>query len=372
MRNTAGRLVALGCCVLLAAGAVPGQGPAAPATTSEQTRQEQEIQQLLAKLTELSKQITRDPQSWQHQVSQADVVLHLAARSKGKERDDWLRTAIDSLCAAAVQAPENQPAAYQRLLQLPSELARAYPDSKLWSHAARVGIQAEYVRSLANKDTDPTRAQVLLRDRLVAFAGAYPDAPEAAEAVIEAAGICESLKIPNDAVRCYQYVATRYAGTPAGRLAAGRQWRLGGVGSAMSLSLPNLYPASANAEQPFDLGELRGKVVVVYFWTCSGEVALDLQAMKRLTDRYGSRGLEVVYVNLDDDANQARAFLSGKLLHGTHVHQKGGVNSETAGRFGLKALPEALLIGADGKLIAHSLGVGQLEAAVADQLPQKR
>jgi hypothetical protein len=186
---------------------------------------------------------------------------------------------------------------------------------------------------------------------------------------MEAAGICESLKTTGDAVRCYQYVATRYAGTPIARQAAGRQWRLGGVGTTVSLSLPCLYPSSATAEQPFDLNELRGRVVVVYFWTCSAEVENDLMRLKRLTDRYGMSGLEVVYVNLDDDAGKARAFLSGKLLNGTHVHEKGGVGSETAGRFGLKSLPEALLIGRDGKLIAHSLSAGQLDGAVADQLP---
>src|SRR5262249_51852374 len=111
-----------------------------------------------------------------------------------------------------------------------------------------------------------------------------------------------------------------------------------------------------------------GKLVVVYFWKCCGETETDLLALKRLTDRYQSRGLDVVYVNLDDDASKARAFLSGKLLNGTHVQQKGGLASETAARFGLASLPEAILVGRDGKLIAHSLSAGQLAGVVADQL----
>jgi len=335
------------------------------------SREDQEVQQLLAKLTELSQLITQNPQSWQYQANQADVVMQLAVRSKGKEREDWLRMAAESLYAAAIQAPENEPAAYQRLAQMPAELARAYPDSRAWAHAARLEIQADHVRMLAKKDADPTRAQIHLRHRLLGFAGSYPDAPDAAEAVMEAAQICESLETTADAVRCYQYAAARYPGTPLARQAAGRQWRLGGVGTEVTLSLPCLYPSSS-VEQSFDLNELRGKVVVVYFWTCSAEVENDLLKLKRLTDRYQMGGLEVVYVNLDDDANKARAFLSGKLLNGTHVHEKGGVGSETAARFSLKSLPEALLIGRDGKLIAHSLSAGQLDGAVADQLPGRR
>jgi TolA-binding protein len=344
---------------------VAGQPPMMP-------REDQEVQQLLARLTELSKLVAQHPNSWQQQISQADVVMQLAARSQGKEREEWLRMAVDSVYAAAAQAPDGEPAAYQRLQQMAPDLARAFPESKAWVHAARMEIQAEYVRSLAKQDADPTKAQVRLRDRLTSFAGAHPDVPEAAEAVMEAAAICESLKSTADAVRCYQYVASRYAGTPVARRAAGRQWRLGGVGSEVGLSLPYLYPSSAQTEPPFDLKELRGKVVVVYFWACSAEAGGDLQTLKWLTDRYSGRGLEVVYVNLDADAAKARAFLEGKLLSGTHLHQKGGLDSETGGRFGLKALPEALLIGGDGKLIAHSLSAAQLEGAVSEQLPGKR
>src|SRR5262249_55292887 len=198
MRTAAGRIVALGSCLLLACGTVWSQQPAMPHATGVPTvaREEQEVQQLLAKLTELSKLITQNPQSWQYQANQADVVMQLAARSKGKEREDWLRLAADSLYAAAVQAPENEPAAYQRLQQMPSELARAFPESKAWSHAVRLEIQADHVRILSRQGTDPTKAQVHLRDRLLGFAGSYPDAPEAPEAVMEAAGFCGSLESP--------------------------------------------------------------------------------------------------------------------------------------------------------------------------------
>ena len=62
---------------------------------------------------------------------------------------------------------------------------------------------------------------------------------------------------------------------------------------------------------------MSGKVAVVYFWSSSsGQVAEDFEALKRLTDRYQDHGLTVVYVNLDSDSAQARAFLAGQLTAG--------------------------------------------------------
>jgi hypothetical protein len=369
MRMAAGQLVTLGSCVLLACGLAFGQQPAP--TAPQATEEEQVVQQLLGKLTELSKLISREPQSWQHQMSQADVMFKLAHYSKGKEREDWLRVASESVYAAAVQAPENQPSTYQQLQQLPSQIQRTYPESKVWSHVARQVIQAEYVRTLSKQDADPTKAQAHLRDRLVAFANEHQDVPEAPEAAMEAASISESMKSVEDAVRCYRHVATRYAGTPAGRLAAGRQWRLGGVGTPVALALPCLYAASSASEPPYDLSEARGKVVVLYFWSCGSNVEADFPVLKQLNDRYQYRGLQVVYVNLDDDSSKVREYLKGKLVPGVHIQQQGGLKSEMAGQFGLKALPEAMLVGPDGKLIAHSLTAARLGAVVAEQFGGK-
>lgn len=373
MRSLIRSAALCGCFVFALGTASAQQRPSAPSTNEPPVSQEdQEVQQLLKRLTELSDLITRDPQSWQHQLTQTEISFKLAARSKGQERTDWLKMGIDSLYAAAVQAPEGQPAPYKRLEQLPAEIKQVYPKSNLWSHAARMVIQADYVRALSKKDADPTRAQLAMRDRLLGFAGEHADAPEAADMVMEAAKVCEDLKTPEDAVRCYRYVVARYSGTAVARTAAGRQWRLGGVGTEVSFTLPYLYAATGQSQEPYCLSEARGKLTVVYFWSATAGVEADLDALKRLTDRYPFGKLEVVYVNLDDDGAKAREFLRGRLLNGTQVWQKGGLQSETAASFGLQALPEALLVGPDGKLLAHSLNVGQLEAAVAEKLPSKR
>ncbi|MFO0879612.1 MAG: TlpA disulfide reductase family protein [Gemmataceae bacterium] len=375
------RLAALGTSVLLAAGTAPAQTvSASPATGGGQapavSKEDQEVQQLLARLTELSNSLSKDAQPaqiYRYQVAQTDVMLQLAVRSKGKERDDWVKMAVDSLYAAAVQAPDNDPSALQRLQQLPGQIRLSFPESKMATYAMLQEIQADYMRALGKDGGEPTKAQLLLRDRLLQFAEANPDVAEAPRAVMDAAQLSEQLNRKDDARKCYQYVARRYAGTVLGRKAEGVQWRLGEGKTQVNLRLPYIYATSARGDTPFDLNDVRGKLVVLYFWsTSSPTVDQDLQMLKAVTDRYQFQGVEVVYVNLDDDPVRVREVLSGKLLAGPQVCQRGGLNSETAQRFGITSLPEVLLVGKDGQLLRHSLKVNQVEEEISKQLKATR
>jgi hypothetical protein len=381
MRGVLSWLAAIGGSLLFAAGAVASyplvRGGSAAVAGERRPNEaapggDRETQALLQRLSELSELVSRNaqsPQMWRYQQAQADVMLQIAVRSKGKDRDDWLRMAVDSYYSAAVQAPENEPGAYQRLVELSAQIGRTFPGSPVSTCAAVQEIQAEHLRMLTKGDTDPDKARERLRDRLMRFAQDHPEAPEAPKAVMEAGQLSEALGKKDDAGMCYRYLAQRYAGTPAGRKAGGNLWRLGASNEPVQLPLPLLYPADEHAERPFDLAELRGKVVVVYFWSsAAARAAADFVALKQLTDRYQYRGLEIVYVCLDDDAAKARAFLTGKLTAGTHLFQKGGLDSPIAERYGVGALPQALLIGRDGNLLRHSVPVPNIEQEVAGQL----
>lgn len=388
MKRTLRRLAVVGGSVLLAAGAANAQrlkqtqylrsvpqAAAQPAGQPQAPREEQQVQQLLAKLTEISTAIGKDANganSYRLQMSQAEVMLQLASHAKGQEREDWLKSVIDAYFSAAVSAPENDQAALRFLQAVPTHIARSFPESKLATYAVTQEIQADYMRVLSKSGDDPAKAQLHLRDRLIRFAREQPASAEAPKAVMAAAGLCESLKKIDDARKCYRYVAARYPGTPLARQAQGVEWRLGEGSASVSLELPYVYATSARGDQPYDIKEARGKLVVVYFWTSANpEAHGDFAALKVLTDRYQFKGLEVIYVNLDDDPLAVREFLSGKLTGGVHLHQKGGLESETAHRHGIKALPEAFLVGKDGTLIKHSLKVADLEREVGARMTGK-
>src|SRR5262249_28368580 len=297
---------------------------------------EQALAPLLQRLSVLNDLIGRDvqsPQAWRHHLEQAEILIQLAGKEKPPERDDWLRMAASSLCTAAVLSPDGEQSALQRLRQLPSLIACAFPGSAAVSYTALQGVRADHLLAV-NKDGDVSATQEHLAAHLLQFAHDYPRSPEAPEVTLEAAQIYASVQKLEDARRCYRDLIQTFPEHALARKAGGALWRMGPSTEPLRLELSLLFPTSESGGQPLDLRELSGKIVVVYFWSsATAQTAEDFQTLKRLTDRYPSRDLEVVYVNLDADPATGRAFLSGRLTAGVHIYQPGGFDGAVVARY---------------------------------------
>lgn len=384
MRRIWNWLPAFGSSLLIAANAVaypsvaPNSAPVVaptPSASSEQLADERAMRPLLERLSQLSQLIDRDaqsPQAWQYHLEQAEVLLRLAGHSRDKERDSTLRMAVDGFYSAALLAPKDQPSAAERLRQLPQRLARAFPGSPVVHYAVLQEIQADCLRVLESTG-DNAKSQQHRCTRLLQFAQEHPDMPEASQAVLEAGRISESLGETKEASRCYRYLMEHFSGDAAARKAEGALWRLEDGHGLVRLQLPLLYASGRGSADAFNVDQCRGKLVVVYFWTStSPQVAEDFESLKQLTDRHGGRDLEVVYVSVDDDAAQGRAFLSGRLTAGVHLYQAGGLHGSVAERDGIQEVPQAFLLGRDGRLLKHSLPVSRLETEVEGRLQPSR
>ena len=374
MRRVSNWLTALGSCGLLAAGVCAQPPASSPGGEGVQpagavsTPADPEMQRLLERLSQLSAyigQAGQGPQAAAYQMAQCDVLLQLSARSKGEERDRWLRMAVDSNYSAALQNTADE-TTLQRLKDLPTQIAQAYPDCALASYAALQAIQARYNRAIARAGENPVRYQEHYCTLLLQFAQQYPRSPEAQKAVMDAAQTWESLGKPDEARRCYHYLAETYPGQPAARKAGGAVSRMGLNGERVSLKLPLLYSAG---DQHFDLDELHGHLVIVYFWASScPQAGEDLQVLKQLSDQHRAQGFEVVQVNMDVDPAKGRDYLSGRLTAGSHLFQQGGLDGAVAERYGIGSLPQTFLVGKDGKLIQQARQPSQMEAEVNGNL----
>ena len=369
-------LSALGSTILLAGSVLAAPGEVgvvtAPAATPANA---QELQPLLARLAALSDQIGRASQSqevWRSQLEQADVLLQLAMLSQGKERDNFLKLAVDSYFSAAVQSPANEQGTLARLAQLPGHLAQLVPGHPLIAYSARQEIQAEYNRMLEKVGDKTEIAQTHFCQRLVLFSQEYQQAPEAPGALMQAGQLNETLGKTEEARRCYRSLTERWPTHILARKAQGALWRLGRDSEPVQLALPLLF-SSCDSEAPhFNLDQLRGQIVVVYFWASTNPQATeDFALLRQLTDRYHDR-LDVVYVNLDSEPILGRAFLSGKLTAGVHCFLRGGLEGPVMERYGIQSLPQAFLVGRDGILLRHSLQVAQLETVLTGQVTRNR
>jgi thiol-disulfide isomerase/thioredoxin len=349
--------------------------PAAPAQPAEASADDPELKRLLDRLGALSDLVGKNasaPDAWTSLLEQGDLLMQLAARSKVEERDNWLRMAIDSYYSAAIQGGDDATAS-NALLLLPSRIAHDFAGSPLVSYAGMQIVQADYFHAVSADPEHPDKARELLHDRLMAFAHEYPKAPETPKAVMDAAAISESLGKTEVARAAYRYLADNFAGQAVARKAGGSLARLGLDGEPVHLVLPLLFAPESRNDSTFNLKELRGKLVAVYFWSsASPRAAEDLQLLKDLAVKYQDRGLEVVYVNMDEDLNAARTFLAGRLTMGTHVYQRGGLDGAVAERYGIQTLPTLFLLGNDGSLIKQSLPATGLEAEASSRLPRGR
>jgi hypothetical protein len=376
-------LAALGGSFLFVAGAAAGPpaaptpGPASPAVPpTEVTVDDQEMRRLLDKLNVLTERITKDaqsPEAWRTHLEEGAVLLQIAARSKPEERDNWVRMAADSYYSAAVISPENEPAATKRLAELPGAIARVFPGSPVIAYAALQEVQADCTRFMVTSGGDATQTQGHRRDRLLRFAQEYPASAEAPKAVLEAGQLSEQIGKTDDARTCYRYLTEHFPASPQARKVGGALWRLGKDSEPMEFALPLLFSDHKSAASMYNIAQLRGQIVVVYFWSSDGPgVAEEFVALKQVTDRFRSRGLEALYVNLDADPAKAQAFLSDRLTAGEHLYQGGGLDGSVAERYGIHNIPETFLLRRDGTVIRHSLKAADLEKELTGLLPQGR
>jgi peroxiredoxin len=108
---------------------------------------------------------------------------------------------------------------------------------------------------------------------------------------------------------------------------------------------------------------LEKKVVVVRFQASwCRPCAREGPALERLYERYRRRGVEVIGVQVQDTAADARRFLHD---HGATYPAGLDPRLTVANRFGLKGTPYTVVIGRDGKVVTRIHG----ESAVR-QLPR--
>jgi cytochrome c biogenesis protein CcmG/thiol:disulfide interchange protein DsbE len=146
-------------------------------------------------------------------------------------------------------------------------------------------------------------------------------------------------------------------------------------GSALALepgaALPMASVPGAAGQAPVPLFDGKARATYIDFWASwCGPCRQSFPWMNRVQAKYGPKGLRIVAVNLDSQPADAQRFLAERPAQFTLAFDPA---AESARRFGIKAMPSSVLLGADGKVVATHAGfrdedLGPLEARIAAAL----
>jgi hypothetical protein len=327
--------------------------------------QDPKLQKLVEELTALDKKaIGTGSGAVKHHLARADLLEKIVGAVKASERDPWIRQVADSLASAVQAGTAKDTAAATRLASLEKQLRQVLEGSNLTAYVVFRRMQADYGQKLgAATEKTFDKVQKDWVESLTAFVKAYPKAEDAADAMLQLGMVSEFLGKDTEAKNWYAKLAKDFAGKPQAVKAAGAVRRLELEGKAMSLSGPKLDDPKATA----GLDDLRGKLVVVYYWASwNGQAASDFTKLKALTT--ANKDVAVLTVNLDTTPEEAKAFVAKHSPVGTHLHQKGGLDGKLATDYGVMVLPGAFVVGKDGKCLNRAAQVGALEDEVKKHL----
>ncbi len=119
-----------------------------------------------------------------------------------------------------------------------------------------------------------------------------------------------------------------------------------------------------------DLAKLKGKVVLVEFWSTScGPCVAEMPTVKAVYEKLHDKGFEVVAISLDDKEDVLRRFIKrNELPWPQHFDGKGWEN-EFAVRYGIFGIPTMWLVDKRGNL-RNDNARGDLEQRVTAMLKQ--
>jgi peroxiredoxin len=123
------------------------------------------------------------------------------------------------------------------------------------------------------------------------------------------------------------------------------------TGSAPTFELPRLMGANTLSSN-----DLEGSPYVLNFWaTWCGPCRTEMPAFERVWQKYESRGVVIVGVNINDDLGDAREFARELGITYPLVVDE---NDELATELGVKGLPQTFFVDSAGNIVDSGATLG--------------
>lgn len=140
-----------------------------------------------------------------------------------------------------------------------------------------------------------------------------------------------------------------------------------GVQPGVGAQLPAAVLTGLTDEAPTSTGALRGTALIINFWaTWCVPCRREMPSLERLSHRLAAHGVRVIGVSVDADLNLAREFVRTHKL--TFPNYADGDEKPFQSVLRVRALPETVLVTADGVIAARIAGVRDWDGTEGDRL----
>lgn len=307
----------------------------------------QAMQSLLTELDRVDSSL-RDADGNTEQLNEqrASVIMRLIQATKGTEdMGSWIRQLADSISSAT------QTGTYQgglgKLKELEDVLSDLPGGDQEKAYVAFRTITTENIVQMSSPKANMAVIQEQYIENLEKFADAYPESPEAAEAMIQIGVNYELNRDEGEAEKWYRKIASRFADTSTGKKAQGAIARLNLEGKTLNLRGKTLDGKDFQTSGP----------TIVHYWaTWCDPCKNDMVELRKIQAKYARQNLQVVGVNLDNEAGTAIKFMKENTAKfpWPQIHEQGGFESDLAVKLGVLSLPVTILIDQKGVVVMRS------------------
>ena len=316
-----------------------------------------EVQPLIAELDKLTPP-TNPADMSEFQLKRAEILEQVVGKVQGESQLAWLRQVIDAYAAAAEAAPNN-PAPMNRLKEWNEQIHKLASASDLASYSSFRMLAVEYAARVSSAPpNEMVKVQSWWREQLEEYIKANPKSEQAPEAMIRLAVAYEFAGPDGEAKakEWYNTLATNFPDHPSAAKAAGAVKRLSLEGQPFELTGQTLDGKA------FSMDQVSGKTVIVFYWASwARNMVAEMKQLAELEKANADKGVTVVTVSLDEEANTAIATINAAELPGYHLFAPGGLDrSPHAVAYGIQMVPHIMIVGKDGKVIDRNAQGGLL------------